>query len=75
MLKTVGQRLWDGWMWFAHKVGWINEYILLGIVFFVFIGLYTLFYNLVLLFKRKPKSMWQRFEHQPQTLETLEKQF
>jgi len=74
-LKLIGAKLWDGWMWFAHKIGWVNEHILLGVVYFVFIGLYALIYDVVQLFHRKPKTMWRAFEHQPETLEALEKQF
>ncbi|NCP66699.1 hypothetical protein GW756_00135 [bacterium] len=74
-MKKIGTVLWDGWMWFADKVGWINEHILLGVVYFVFIGIYAILYDLVLLLKAKPKSMWRNFEHQPNTLEALEKQF
>lgn len=74
-LKLIGNRLWGGWMWFAHKVGWINEHLLLGVVFFIFIGIYALIYDVVLLFKPKPKTLWRTFEHQPNTLVALEKQF
>lgn len=73
--KTIGQKLWDGWMWFAHKVGWINEHLFLGVVYFVCIGLYAILYDVVKIFTPKPKSMWRAFEHQPTTLEALEKQF
>lgn len=62
-------------MWFAHKVGWVNEHIFLALVFFVCIGLYAIVYDLVTLFKGTPKTMWRSFEHQPTTLEALEKQF
>jgi hypothetical protein len=72
---AFGKKLWAGWMWFAEKVGWVNEHILLGVVYFVFIGIYALIYDLILLFKAKPKTMWRAFEHQPATLEALEKQF
>lgn len=74
-MKALGTKLWDGWMWFAEKVGWVNEHILLGLVYFVLIGVYAIFYDLVHLFKAKPKTMWRKFEHQPTTLEALEKQF
>ncbi len=74
-MKSFGTKLWDGWMWFAHKVGWVNEHILLGLVYFVCIGIYALIYDLCSVFKRKPKTMWREFEHQPMTLEALEKQF
>lgn len=74
-MNTLGKKLWDGWMWFAHKVGWVNEHILLGLVYFVFIGVYAIIYDVVRLFHKKPKTMWRKFEHQPTTLEDLEKQF
>lgn len=74
-LKLIGSKLWDGWMWFAHKVALVNEFILLGAIFFVFIGVYALIYDLMLLFQPKPTSMWRSFEHQSETLEALEKQF
>lgn len=75
MMKTLGSKLWDGWMWFAHKVALVNEHILLGIVYWVFIGGYAIIYDFVQLFHSKPKTMWRKFEHQPMTLEQLERQF
>ncbi len=74
-LKTFGKKLWKGWMWFAEKIGWINQQILLGVVYFIFIGIYALIYDAIKLFKHKPETMWREFEHQPETLEALEKQF
>ncbi len=74
-LKTLGNYLWKGWMKLAHAIGWVNEHILLGLVYFVFIGIYSIFYDLFSLFQRKPKTTWRSFEHQPKTLEDLEKQF
>ena len=74
-MKALGKKLWDGWMYFAEKIGWVNEHILLGIVYFVFIGIYAVIYDFVRLFKWEPESMWRKFEHQPTTLEDLEKQF
>lgn len=75
VLKTLGKKLWKGWMAFAEKIGWVNEHILLGVVYFIFIGIYALIYDVIKLFKAKPKTMWREFEHQPETLEALEKQF
>ena len=74
-MKNLRQKLWDGWMWFAHKIGWINEHILLGIVYFVFIGIYAVLYDVAHFFYTRPTTMWRKFEHQPTTLEALEKQF
>ena len=75
LLKNLGAKLWASWMWFAHKVGWVNEHILLGLVYFVFIGVYAIIYDFIGLFKARPKTTWRKFEHQPKTLEALEKQF
>ena len=73
--QGLGQKLWDGWMWFAHKVGWVNEHLLLGFVYWLFIGVYAVFYDLCTLFRSKKTTMWRPFEHQPKTLEDLEQQF
>jgi hypothetical protein len=75
ILSTIGSKFWKGWMYFAEKVGWVNEHILLGVVYFVAIGLYAILYDVTRIFKPKPKTMWRTFEHQPMTLEALEKQF
>jgi hypothetical protein len=74
-LKNFGTKLWAGWMWFAEKVGWVNEHILLGVVYFVFIGIYAILFDFTRLFRKKPTTMWREFEHQPETLAALEKQF
>ena len=74
-MKTFGKKLWDGWMWLAHKIGWFNEHLLLGIVYWLFIGVYAIIYDLLTLFCRRPKTGWRKFEHQPMTLEQLERQF
>lgn len=75
LLKPMGSKLWDAWMWFAHKVGWINEHLLLGGLYLVVIGIYAIFYDISRWFRPKPNTMWRAFEHQPTTLEALEKQF
>ncbi len=74
-MKTFWRWFRPYWMRFARALSWVKEHLLLGFVYWVVIGIYALIYDFLTLFKRKPKTMWRKFEHQPTTLETLEKQF
>lgn len=64
-----------GWMAFAHKMGWFNEHVLLGIVFFLVIGVYAFPAKIFRMLQSKPLSLWRDFEHHPKTVEDLKHPF
>ncbi len=57
-MKAFFKTLWDYWMKFAHVVGEVNQYILLGIVYFVVIGIYAILAWPFRWFAKKPKTTW-----------------
>ncbi len=67
------------WMIFAHKLGEINQTILLSIIFFIGFGLYgillKLFKIIIFPFKKEPKTYWRDFEENQDKLEDLERLF
>ena len=67
------------WMKFAHVVGEVNQSILLGVLYFLVIGIYSLFLKIINILKyflgKKPTTMWQDFTENQDNLEALEKSF
>lgn len=56
------RKLKNGWMKFAHTLGRINSTILLSIIYFVFIGIYSVLSFLIFIFtfpfKKKSSTYW-----------------
>lgn len=57
-MKKLGKILWDYWMVFAHKLGEVNQFILLGIVYFLVIGIYSILAWPFRFFGKPAKSSW-----------------
>ena len=83
MNKKKQHPLWtslkNGWMAFAHAVGWFNTRLLLS-VFYVILGIPAIFLKLIrkdLLSRsfENRSSYWQEKENVPQTLEQSKHQF
>ena len=66
-------------MIFAHKIGEINQTILLSLIFIVGFGLYNIFYRIfkvfAFFFKKEKISTWQDFEENQKSLADAEKMF
>lgn len=73
-MKAFGQYLWDGWMKFAHVIGEINQYILLAIVYFLFIGIYAVLAWPLMIFRKEKATAWQE-SLPPETKEQLTRPF
>jgi len=62
ILKKIWAGFKKGWMKFAHILGKINTTILLSIVYFVIIGIYSIIARLFKLitfpFRKTPETYW-----------------
>ena len=61
-LKKIWIGFKKGWMKFAHTLGRINTTILLTILYFVIIGIYSIIARIIKLitlpFKKEPQTYW-----------------
>lgn len=71
------KKLKNAWMKFAHVLGIINSTIILGLIFYVFIGVYALVKKIIGVFRRKKivTSSWEKFEHNQKDLDAAKEQF
>lgn len=86
-IKKTWANLWKvigpSWMKFAHIFGEINQSILLGVLYFLVIGIYAIILKPALWIKsfyqklrgNKKTSNWKTFTDNQLTLEDLEKSF
>lgn len=62
ILKKIWEVLKKGWMKFAHILGVINTTILLSIMYFVVVGVYSIISRIINLvvwpFKKAPQTYW-----------------
>lgn len=77
MNKKLINNVREYWMKFVYKIGVINTYILLFIVYFLLIGVYSMFYKGFKLFKVKKnnKSFWKEKVGDSSTLVSVGRQF
>jgi hypothetical protein len=61
-MKKIWKAFKKGWMKFAHVVGKVNTTILLSILYFVIVGIYSIITHLFKLFalpfKKTPETYW-----------------
>lgn len=62
ILKKIWEGFKKGWMKFAHTVGKVNSTILLSILYFVVVGVYSIISRFLKLliwpFRKKPQTYW-----------------
>lgn len=75
LLKSFYASIKSGWMRFADWFGELNQSILLGIFYFIGIGIYAIIMKPFLWFQKKPATTWRTFKDNQENLEDLEKSF
>lgn len=75
MLKQCWQTIKSSWMTFAHWFGEVNQSILLGLLYFIGIGIYACILKPILWLQPRPKTMWREFKDNQNSLKDLEKSF
>lgn len=74
-MKCPTCALLEAWKWLGHKLGFVNEHIILGFFYVVLIGIYALLLTPFQFFKRKVESTWKDFPSNPETVEDLNHMF
>ena len=79
-MKRFFGAIWRGWKWFAHKLGVFNTKVLLTIMYFIVIAIFSTFSRLfgADFLDRKFKdesSLWRSHEDLKPDLENARRQF
>ena len=78
-IRSFFRPFWKGWMRLAHSLEWMNTRILLGIIFYILLGVYAGIFRLVRLFRREggssPTSYWIPRSDEPPTEESVQRAF
>lgn len=81
MKKNFFKLFYKYWMKFALILGTINGYIILTLIYFVVLGIYGIFYQIIKALRRlfrketEPQTFWKQKEIQEVTLEKVRYQF
>lgn len=63
------------WMKFAKAVGWFNTRLILLLIYFIFVGVYSLFYKTFKTFTSHPKKTFWIKKTEETTVDSYRKQF
>ena len=79
-MKRFFKAIWRGWKWFAHKLGVFNTKVLLTIMYFIIIGIFSIIFRIIgrdLLDRKfkKEDSLWRAHDDLEPDLENAKRQF
>lgn len=75
-MNTVIHTLWSWWMKFAHAIGYINNRIILSLVYFIIFGMYAIPQKISeYMWGKKNMSGWIQKTSPANVIERLERQY